>query len=502
MKKVNIYAIAVLSLLVFSGCDDYLGDNLDPNQELEENLSPSDLLPTSIVYTSSGYYNIGVNICQYSQQIASYFQPGADTQEEIQITGGWSFIYLQALPDIQTMEELAVERNSTSYQGIAKILQATNLGLATDQWGAIPTSAATLGEEDFTPTFESQENVYTFINTLLDDAIALLEQDDTSGLTVGEDDLIYGGDLSKWIKTAYFLKAKYALHTTEIDQNAAVTAVLAAYQNAFTSNDDDYQLVYNTRNFNPWYAGVVLPNATGNASVLLSDQLISLMDGTQFPFDGIDQDPRLPLITTLGSEETQYLGAINGSAGIHAFGATDDDPNVGATTDFGATDFYSSQTAPVLIGSFSELKFMQAEALFLQNGGGTNSTGTTAAGYAAYLDGIRANFDKIGVDAAARDAYLADASVAVGANNLTLALLMREKYIATFLNPESFVDLRRYDFNPEVFAGLALPVNHNEILNNQWVRRAQYPATEQTRNGEEVERVIKGIGEGVWWDKD
>ncbi|MGB3776326.1 MAG: SusD/RagB family nutrient-binding outer membrane lipoprotein, partial [Leeuwenhoekiella sp.] len=357
MKKNKIYPFILLCLVLFSGCDDFLGDNLDPNQELEENLTPADLLPTSIVYTSSGYYNIAINICQYSQQIASYFQPGPDTQEENQIAGGWSFIYLQALPDIQTMEKLAADQNSTSYQGIAKVLQATNLGLATDQWGDVPTTSATLGEEDFTPSFEAQENVYSFINTLLDDAIALLQQDDTSGLVVAEDDLIYNGDLSKWIKTAYFLKAKYALHTTEVDQANAVSQVLAAVPNAFTGNDDDYQLVYNTRNFNPWYAGVVLPNATGNASVLLSDQLISLMNGTQYPFNTIDEDPRLPLITTLDDGDTEYLGGLNGAAGVYAFGATEDDPNVSANTNFGGDDFYSSQTAPIILGSFSEVKF-------------------------------------------------------------------------------------------------------------------------------------------------
>ncbi|WP_289040452.1 hypothetical protein [uncultured Zobellia sp.] len=53
-----------------------------------------------------------------------------------------------------------------------------------------------------------------------------------------------------------------------------------------------------------------------------------------------------------------------------------------------------------------------------------------------------------------------------------------------------------------VFIGLELPVGHNEILNGEWVRRAQYPASEQTRNGEQVEAVTKNIGEPVWWDRD
>ncbi len=154
------------------------------------------------------------------------------------------------------------------------------------------------------------------------------------------------------------------------------------------------------------------------------------------------------------------------------------------------------------MGSYAELKFIETEALFLQNGGTETSIGSTAQAYAAYLEGIQANMDKLGVAGAQSAAYLADASIAVGADNLSLALIMREKYIATFLNPESFVDLRRYDFNPEVFIGLELPFNHNEILNGEWVRRAQYPSSEQTRNGEEVSKVLKPINVGVWWDKD
>ena len=79
---------------------------------------------------------------------------------------------------------------------------------------------------------------------------------------------------------------------------------------------------------------------------------------------------------------------------------------------------------------------------------------------------------------------------------------MREKNIATFLNPEAFVDLRRYDFDPDVFVGLELPENHNEELNGNWVRRAQYPSSEQTRNGAEVEQVMQETTVGVWWDND
>ncbi len=500
MKTIKNIIFLLFISISLNACDDYLGDNVDPNKELLENLEPKDLLSTSIVNTSNAYYNTALGISQYSQQIASYFQPSADTQEETQLSSAWNLIYLQALPDLNDVITLANNDANNAYVGIAKVLQATNLGLATDQWGDVPASQATLGENDFTPSFDSQESVYTLINTLLEEAIAIFDASSTS--SVGEEDLIYNGDLSKWKKAAYFLKARYAIHLTEVDESNAVTQALANATKSFTSNADDYQLTYNTRNFNPWYAGVVLPNNTGNFSVLLSDQTVSLMDGTSLPFSSIDKDPRIPLITTIGENDTEYRGALNGTGGVHEFGATEEDNNIRANTNFGADNFYSSQTAPIIMGSYSELKFIEAEALFLQNGGTETSVGSTAEVYAAYLEGIQANMDKLGVSGTESAAYLADASVAVGADNLTLALIMREKYIATFLNPESFVDLRRYDFDPNVFIGLELPLNHNEILNGQWVRRAQYPSSEQTRNGEEVSKVLKPINIGVWWDKD
>ncbi len=493
MKNLKYSLLAALSIL-FIGCDSFLDDNIDPNKSVLEDLKPSDMLPTSIYYTSQAHYNVSFSVCQYSQQLASYFTPGPDTQEEIQISGAWGLIYSGALSDIKALSILAERDKSAHYQGIAMILRATNLALATDQWGDVPASAATLGEADFNPSFDAQEDVYTLVNTLLDDAIELLSGPDNSGLTIGEDDIIYGGNIDRWIKAAYSLKARYSLHLTEINQTQAVAGALANLANAFEGNQDDFQLVYNDRNFNPWNAGVVLPNNTGNRSVLLSDQLVSLMNGTSFPFAAITVDPRLALISTInGTTELVYTGAVNGTGGRDVAGAS-------ATADLGASDFYSSQTAPLIMVSYSEQKFIEAEALFLQNGGTATSVGSTVGAYNAYIDGIRANMDKIGVPAADRDAYLADASVAVGPDNLMLAHIMREKTIATFLSPESFVDLRRYDFDPNVFIGLTLPANHEDSLNGQWARRAQYPSSEQTRNGAEVAKVRQESNVGVWWD--
>ena len=83
--------------------------------------------------------------------------------------------------------------------------------------------------------------------------------------------------------------------------------------------------------------------------------------------------------------------------------------------------------------------------------------------------------DKLQVPAGAeRTAYLTAASV--GAANLTRALIMKEKYIATYLNPEAWNDARRFDYAYKdftflkmqscqlLFAGLAYPTGERSKM--------------------------------------
>ena len=79
--------------------------------------------------------------------------------------------------------------------------------------------------------------------------------------------------------------------------------------------------------------------------------------------------------------------------------------------------------------------------------------------YAAYLEGIRANMNKLGVAAADRDAYVNHASVSVGEANLTLNHIFKEKYKALFLMPVTWDDARR---------SLVLEQNRSHRL---WCRR-------------------------------
>lgn len=91
-----------------------------------------------------------------------------------------------------------------------------------------------------------------------------------------------------------------------------------------------------------------------------------------------------------------------------------------------------------------------------------------------------------------RIAYLAAASV--GAANLTRALIFKEKYVATYLNPEAWNDARRFDY---AYKDFALPVN---AALSTFIRRLAYPTGERSKNGKNIPTVTS-LTDRLWWDK-
>src|SRR5690606_15916361 len=125
--------------------------------------------------------------------------------------------------------------------------------------------------------------------------------------------------------------------------------------------------------------------------------------------------------------------------------------------------FYAAEAAPILILTYSELKFIEAEAAL--------RAGQRPRAYTAYRQGISANMEKLGVPSGQAGAYLNHGSVSVGAAGLTLDHIFKEKYIAMFLHPESWTDARRYNY---AYKDMTLPENHNSDLAG-FIRRLAYP---------------------------
>lgn len=123
------------------------------------------------------------------------------------------------------------------------------------------------------------------------------------------------------------------------------------------------------------------------------------------------------------------------------------------------------------------------------------AVGDRERAYQAYLAGIEAHMTKIGVGEEEITTYLANPAVSVGAAGISRDLILKEKYIALFLHPETWVDARRYDYQYE---DMTVPANLNPQLNGQFIRRLIYPESETQRN---VETPPAELDDRLWWDQ-
>ncbi|RZK49729.1 MAG: SusD/RagB family nutrient-binding outer membrane lipoprotein [Pedobacter sp.] len=477
----NIYKtgffVLLASSLVFTACKkDYFDElNQNPNQVTKPTLAA--LLATSTSKMGINSYTVAANTAPYVQYTANPTANAAsDIYETIDFSGMWDAIYF-AMADLKQLKAAAIEESSSEYIGAANVMLAYNLNLANDLWGDIPYSEA-FDPKNFYPKYDNQQAVYTAALALLDEAIVELSKTDATVKLNTASDLIYGAtgaanQRANWLKLAQGLKARMLIKVSKTNTFSAAN-VLDAVSKSFVSNADDAGMAtFPTRNN---WATVARNNASLTLGGWLSEQFIDHLNGKTY---GI-LDPRIKKITDL-TVNGVYIGTTNGAGNKGPGNNTIKDENYIAIS-----SPWTSDTSPLLIMTFAELKFIEAEAAF--------NTDKTRA-YNAYLAGIAANMDKLQVPAAEKAVYLADPSVAVGAAALTKELIFKEKYIATYLNPEAFNDVRRNNFNYKDFT---LPVG---AVLPSFIRRLDYPlVAERNKNGANVPNDPPRTTR-LWWDQ-
>lgn len=458
---------------VFTSCENYLDINTDPNNPTT--VPVKGLMSVGSVRTAANTANVGYYTSYFVQYLAGPNAGGnTDTHQEINANGTWVGIY-NVMSNLSDMELMAEAQGAPNYVGAAKIMKAINLALLVDAWNNVPYSDAFF-VQTLKPTYDNGQQLYTEIFTLLTDGIAKLQQPTTT-LTMGADDFMFAGNLSRWIKAAHALRARYLNHLSKTSTYSA-DAVLAAVANGLASNADDAKVTFTTTVFNPW--GSVAINQAGLVlDGWISQQIVEAMDGTTF---GV-VDPRMEFMFSK-TRNGVFRGTRNGA------GRDPDvmDLRLDASTLVEAS-YYANRASPVLIMTYAEQKFIEAEAQLAKN--------NKPAAYAAYLAGIRAHMDMLGVTAANRDAYINNPAVSVGDANITLALVMKEKYVALYLSPETWNDARRYNFR---YTDMTIPAQLNPDLNGQFSRRLQYPSSEFQTNSDNVPTVK--LSDRIWWDQN
>ncbi len=460
MRKIQLFiTIFIASLLTVTSCK--FGDvNVDPTTLSSVQLK--DQLPVSIGQT---VFNVGSSGARASGLMMQQFKGIEAQQQQLEkyviddntFNNLWSFgLYGGGvMKDCDLIIRQGTEEEQPHYVGIAKILMAVNLGIATQCWGDVPYSEAfkgTEGTEFFKPAFDSQESIYTSIQTLLDEAITELNKPAVAGGPTG-DDIIYGGNASGWLQTAHALKARYYMHLVKRD-NQASTKALNALANAYNSNADESMFTdfgsQGANDANPYgQFGAQRPN-----TLAINDNF-----GIEMFNNG---DPRMDLyMADDGSNFVYYTGPD----GL----------------------FWSSYTSPLPLISYTEQKFLEAEALL--------RTGDVAGAESTLQDAVEANMDQLGIDPADYAAYVAGQASFAGLtnDNQRLQRIIEEKYVALYAQGffEIWTDFRRTGFPALTpVAGGVSGSNPSGVIPRRWI----YPNDEKFSNTENVNAAIQRQG--------
>ncbi|MDX2245139.1 MAG: SusD/RagB family nutrient-binding outer membrane lipoprotein [Bacteroidia bacterium] len=414
IKKLFILALTGGILFFTSACTQFVeGLSVDPNNPAD--VPSSLLLPNAMVEMGSMH---GEDLAWYSQvflqtHVGTARQMNAATRYTVlagDINNAWNAAYANMLMDLKVIIDKSAENGNAHYSGVAKIMTALALGTITTAWGNAPYSDALKGAENTTPVYDDSETqIYPAIQTLLDQGIA--ELSGSSVLSPGNDDLIYKGSAAKWIAAAYALKARYANHFSVKNATGSANQALSFIEaGAIASNANDMAIPYGTadpREANPWYQF-----NTQRGDLILGEFFVNKLVDTD--------DPRLPFYA-----KTDAAGGYSGSP---VFPPTIDASPLGA--------FYGSISSKLPLVTFAEVKFIEAEANF--------RLGNSAEALAAYTEAITASVTKV-TGAAPDSAFLAEV-VPANAADLTLEMIMDQKYVAMFTQFESWTDYRRTGF--------------------------------------------------------
>ncbi len=189
---------------------------------------------------SAGNYQVAQNL--FADQYAQYFCKHHDILPSDRLVmrfdwlqATWTPIYTVALPQLKTIMDQA-DKNSTEY-ALAQIWRVWTFHRLTDYYGPVPYFKA--GEVATTVPYDAQDVIYDDFFKQLISAVEVLKANTTAS-PFDNGDLVYGGDVDKWIKFANTLRLRLALRISKVDPARAKTEAEAAYTSGvITSTEDD-----------------------------------------------------------------------------------------------------------------------------------------------------------------------------------------------------------------------------------------------------------------------
>lgn len=243
----RIAAVACLALLT-AQCDVIDSDLLnDPNNPSPANVDPDFLLNNIQIEARNVYAGAAGDGAEMTRMRYMFGDTYGNAYTAQSFNGVYQNTYADLFVDVENLLPIAEERELYFHTGMAKTLKAYAMLTMVDIFGDVPYSEA-LDPSNFNPNADPGSEVYAAALTLLDEAIADLQNEDR--LAFPDTDLYYGesdDQVDAWVRAANTMKLKAYLNMGD----AASFNNLVANAPLITEMEHDFTYEFGTTTTNP-----------------------------------------------------------------------------------------------------------------------------------------------------------------------------------------------------------------------------------------------------------
>lgn len=457
---------------MFTSCEDFL--NVNYTKDSPTTTTVDQVLPVATFYASQICYDhaeYGVYMCQ------ALTTGGKSQTGSYPYSQGWEFLGVNRHPmwrrhfydlgaNIKKMNEIAEEKGNRNAILIGRTIMLASTLFTTDAFGDMPRSEV---YQSASPKYDTQAEVYEWMFQEADELVKLYNDPEwincPTNLTITEkQDRIYKGDMNKWELYCKAIRARLWLRKLPNWENTVtncnkIIAMVDEVLNDANWEEPRYSYPGGVTESNcPW--GPYRPKINSwesrdnrlNQSVPTTFFLHGILGGFDNAYQstrGYALDPRANrLMEQPEKEKNNPMRHLESNIGMDIQYTSANYPNM--YTDAKRTNPFTQDQGYIALITTEELMFIKAEAQFW--------AGDNAGAYATTVAATKYNMERYGLN---------EASIQSGAegNNLknqynrffniklpgeakfTIADLMQQKYVAMYLQPEQWTDMRRYNYS-------------------------------------------------------
>lgn len=511
MKRIQ-YIISILLVGAFAtGCiGNYEKINTNPYEATDEHVVADDYLIQGALKTMLGYYVPSqehqfqfMNILCGST-LGGYLaeQKGWDLKTSTYNPNDeWAaFTFENVIPGVfGAYTQLVSSTEDPIARSVAEIVNVATFVELSDIYGPIPYSKIGM-DGSLVAEYDSQQEIYDLGFEKLTAAINALTERSGSTLNANAD-IIYGGDLKKWVKFANTIKLRMAMRIVYADAAKAQAMAEEAVNHQFgviTANSENAGYIHPSQN-NYYLCCVQWGDYRAAADI------VCYMNGYNDP-------RRSSYFSTSGYADKPYAGWRRGTRMSDSNGG--------------------NLCSNVNVSMGDKMQWLNAaEATFLRAEGALRGWNMGADAQTLYEDAIRLSFEQWGVSGA--DTYIANSSAtpedytdlsgkgysANFSSKITVAWenggefeknlerIITQKWIANWRGTgiEGWFEFRRTGYPALLTTGANL--SSGVIAEEGFARRLPYPINELTNNSANYREAVSDLLGGpdnmatrVWWD--